>query len=302
MIRLRTSCDFLTTSQGCHICHMPHRTEELWLLALQYWAALIADEGLCIGKCWCTYCRRKCAPWSSGYCPDIVQSCCIADILQHARARCHWVPDSFEIWRSKHNMGWTQYHRSSLQEWEGPDCYWHFHVSFNLVILPTFFCIQRTGVPIADALKNPLTPAWTSGRGETLAWWDFILDDWMTFIGRYTAEVCVCRSTVNFRRSLPLTVLLWVQAFFASLILFDSSMLYRHLLPAVFSCSSSCGEHPPRFLSNLNRPVPSAWATSMARWLPSLALNMSYPNIDPDSKPFLIVSSLYFFHVSFLHI
>ena len=161
---------------------------------------------------------------------------------------------------------------------------------------------EDKGVPIADALKNPLTPAWTSGRGETLAWWDFILDDWMTFIGRYTAEVCVCRYTVNFRRSLPLTVLLWVQAFFASLILFDSSMLYRHLLPAVFSCSSSCGEHPPRFLSNLNRPVPSAWATSMARWLPSLALNMSYPNIDPDSKPFLIVSSLYFFHVSFLHI
>ena len=84
--------------------------------------------------------------------------------------------------------------------------------------------------------------------------------------------------------------------------LWSSLMLYRHLLPAVFSCSSSCGEHRPRFLSNLNRPVPSAWATSMARWLPSLALNMSYPNIDPDSKPFLIVSSLYFFHVSFLHI
>lgn len=129
--------------------------------------------------------------------------------------------------------------------------------------------------------------------------WPGEISYWMTFIGRYTAEVCVC---LNFRRSLPLTVLLWVQAFFASLILFDSLMLYRHLLPAVFSCSSSCGEHRPRFLSNLNRPVPSAWATSMARWLPSLALNMSYPNIDPDSKPFLIVSSLLYFFMCLFYI
>lgn len=138
-----------------HACHassyvLSDLAQELRLLALQHWATFLANEGLCNGKCGRAFWGRF-GPWFAMFVFTFWSESFDAMQLEVRTQLGRDTTLLVSSRRAKRTL-------PNIEKLAAVSRY--NHAALFLSLWP----VQDKGVPIADALKNPLTPACTSSH------------------------------------------------------------------------------------------------------------------------------------------